>query len=620
MNEENILIQQFHQCITKNENPNEYIYRIDEEFPNSVILNYYIGHYFKNSGRIDEAKERFYKCIKLNTLFSQSYFELNDLVEFEDIEPYLKMIFNKKTLNNKSERVFILNEQLRIGSILGPGYTKDGKFKEAKKIYKTLIPYLSNKNDLTELQLQCWKNICLSMGKLFINSEPDESIKYYKLGLSKKSILDKNTVMIPNTNSFKLREIDKDLINGYYLAISYSCKFNDLIDIDNYFDTWRNYIKNDDNNNVVIRDLSNYKIKIGYISPDFNKNAVGLFLTPLLKYFNKDKFEVYCYNNNFNTDEFSDVFFDYDNINWYNIANMNVQGVYNLIDMHNLDILIDLIGHGPKNRMEVLAMNPVKKGVIINYLGYPSSTNLKEITYRIVDNITDTDESRQEVSEHLIKLPNCFVCYHLFENVKMPKIDVINYSDNKIRIGIMNKSSKCSDFILKIWKKILDKKKNIILFIKLDQNNKEQHKKLFYNFPKKQIEFFDFCEDLPSYFNLFNKIDVCIDTYPYSGTTTTCSSLLMGVPVFTIYNKKNPHVSNVTASILKNTDLNHFVCRNIKEYIGKILNMTNENKPDFYYHSSNSYREIVREKFLNSMDPVKFMKDYEDALEKIVIL
>lgn len=132
------------------------------------------------------------------------------------------------------------------------------------------------------------------------------------------------------------------------------------------------------------------------------------------------------------------------------------------------------------------------------------------------------------------------------------------------------------------------------------------------------MRYFQFTDTLDDYLELYNKVDFCIDTYPYSGTTTTCSSLLMGVPTFTIYNKNNSHVSNVSASILLNTDesLSKYVCGGTKGYvegvseeIRTVLNKKRTMSQEDFKKEHDSTREIIREQFYKAMDSDRFMKE-----------
>jgi protein O-GlcNAc transferase len=311
------------------------------------------------------------------------------------------------------------------------------------------------------------------------------------------------------------------------------------------------------------------------------------------------------------------MFRNWKDLNWLNVSDINDNNLYNIIkNVHKIDILVDLISHGVNGRMNLIAMKPAP--IIINYLGYPDYCYLKSVNYRLVDKITDTLEFKY--TEKLLKMNRCFVCFTPFEVIKTPSINLKIKDPKKIYLGVFNKLSKINDKLCKCWASILEKRKDMIICIKKGSKS-DTYDKEFQNiinlFPKDQVYIFPFTETLEEYFDLFNYVDVCIDTTPYSGTTTTCSSLYMGVPVFCIYNENLKHVSNVSGSILYHTDRNEYdkyVCKNIKLYENAVAKW----RPTEDKDRSESYRLERRNKFLNYMNPIEFMKDYESLLLSII--
>jgi predicted O-linked N-acetylglucosamine transferase (SPINDLY family) len=106
---------------------------------------------------------------------------------------------------------------------------------------------------------------------------------------------------------------------------------------------------------------------------------------------------------------------------------------------------------------------------------------------------------------------------------------------------------------------------------------------------------------------LFNKFDILLDTFPYSGTTTTCNSLYNSIPMVSLYNK-NHHSHNVSCSILTNCGLSELVAKTKDEYISIVKNLVNNpGKID-------EYKNTIHEKFMKLMEPQPFMKSYEKIL------
>jgi len=633
MNEQE-LINLIFQELSAGKDISKHIDVITKKFRKSVFLQYYLAVFYEKNNNIPNAEQQYKKCINIEPSFLLPYVNLcYHLVNRNDVLNAYKTIlpiFCKKTMDPtsglRSKKFLDIRNNLKICSILGPALTEYGDKKKAKQLYTKMISEMKNiKNeDLEYYHLEGWKNICKMMGILYQNYDQNKSLEYYKMGLD---ISNSNNYNFLDMENNLLKGLDINLVTSYILMYNY-CDFKTTkfdLNLNNYF----NYEEIKTKNSIIeytsleehLEENFKYKkIKIGYLSPDFNKNAVGYFIKTLLKYFDSNKFEVYCYYNNSNKDEMTETFLNYPNINWYFVSDMEDTYLYNLMkNHHKIDILVDLICHGVGNRLKLITMKPAP--IIINYLGFPDSSRLTYHNFRLTDKIVDPTV-QTHYTEKLLYMPRSFLCWDLFDNINHANI---NYSlkndqtNEKIYLGIMNRISKHNKIIRDVWKNIISKDNRFILCFKLGFNETPENTdllELYSDFPKENIKFLPFTDTLDEYFEQFNYLDLCIDTYPYSGTTTTCSSLYMGVPVICIYDKSNPHVSNVSASILLNmNNINYkkYICKDLIDYENKILsfkkseiNMENEN------------RNIVRQDFLNLMNPNKFILEYEEILTNLL--
>lgn len=637
MLDERSLIEQLYNLISTNSINNELINyivdKVNSEYSQSYVLNYYIGLYYEQQHHIGLAEDYYKRSIELKPLFAAPCFQLADILinkkNFREAEQLLKHIFNKKTLDPYSSTGaynYNFMNDLRVISTLIPKYLEVKDHKNAEHYIKEILPKFKglNKYNLVYRHLEIWKQVCLTYAEIYTKKyfNMEKAHEYYHLGLEGLCEY-KHTQKLDIYEN--LHKLDIKLYQGFIMSSHYVNQLTPKklsFDVNDLFDRYRTKTENDmfeirgfDDDGITLKESSTRKIKIGYISPDFNKNAVGLFVTPLLKHYDKSKFEIFVYYKNKSIDEFTQIFQSYvKKDNWFNISEMNVQELFSLMKYnHELDVLVDLISLGVGSSMELFAKKPAK--TIINYLGFPDVSGLKEIDCRIVDAITDPNIESKSTSNHetLVYMPKCFICYSLFENVPMPNIRY-NNDTNFVFIGAMNKLTKHSDIIRKTWLEILDRQKSYVLCLKLGQDeDMNMAKELYKNFPKNQIRFLPFTNTLPEYFDQFNSFDFCVDTYPYSGTTTTCSSLLMGVPVFTIYlNNQSHHVSNVTASINTFSGNEETNCKSFKEYKNKILS--------YKVNKITETEERVkrRDAFLKCMNPKKFMKDYENVINNII--
>lgn len=586
--------------------------QIDSRFKRSIPLNYYIAYFYEKVNRLECAIDRFKRCIDLNPYFVYPYFHLaNYYLQMGDhskLEELLTKIFGKKTTDLKTnvKREFRLEDQIQVVNMLGPTYMRTKNYSKAIPLYRKGLEFLQDYTPAKSFNspdyIQNFKTFSLALGESFAKIDPCKSTEYYLSGL----LLD------DNEDNEVFVQLNKRLFSGFALTLHYADVNDDyLISILKKATSKVDHMYLSESQPHTILQQKN-KIRIGYMSPDFNRNAVGLFVTPLLKNFDRSKFEVFVYYNNGSSDQFTELFRSLPDIIWTNISSMHDLQVHTLMkNDHQLDILVDLIASGSQNRLELIGMRPAP--YIINYLGYPSTAFFSAYTHRIVDNFTDpiTQNSFHESihCEKLIRLPRTFLCFNLHSTVKLPILE--QTSSTVIKIGIINKSNKWSTSIKDTWLKILNNNQNVISYIKEDESG-DSNIKEFGDHPR--IKTIPFQETLEGYLSIFNDLDFCLDATPYSGTTTTCTSLLMGVPVFTIYNpNENPHVSNVSGSILNACGLTQFIANNHQDYIQKVGNYIKilenlsqtqklQNKID------------TRDLFLKAMDPDKFMKEYENAI------
>jgi predicted O-linked N-acetylglucosamine transferase (SPINDLY family) len=345
------------------------------------------------------------------------------------------------------------------------------------------------------------------------------------------------------------------------------------------------------------------KIKIGYLSSDYMYHAVANFIIPILKNHDKTQFDIILYANQ---TEFDSEIFTSLNLQYHIIKNMSDKEAATLINKHGIDILFDLNGHTVNNRLGVFTYNPAP--IQIAYLGFPNTTGLKSIQYRITDMIADPPTSKQRYTETLLKLPRCFLLYKSI-NQQEPMVPRITPT-NKIIIAAINKENKNSTFVLEIWKKILKHCPNTNIMIKLETFDNNEERMEFYSQkldtnPERIILINKLQND--DYNKIFSKIDILLDPFPYSGTTTTCNALFNSIPLVSLYNE-NYHAHNVSCSLLINCGLSDLVAKTEEEYIDIIKYLVdNPWKID-------EYKKTIHEKFMKLMEPGPFMKEYEGVL------
>ena len=348
----------------------------------------------------------------------------------------------------------------------------------------------------------------------------------------------------------------------------------------------------------------NKKIKIGYISSDYCKHPIANFLLPILKNYNKEKFEIHLFAN---IDDIDDLFLKL-NIKIHKIIGKDDITSAKLIYNEGIDILFELNGHTVNNRLGLFALNP--SPIQVSYLGFPNTTGLKSIKYRLTDSYADNIDTTQIYSEELIRLPKCFL---LYEPIYQTKPNTPKKTEKTIIIGAINKENKNSNYVLESWKRILSLSDNVKILIKIESFDNLVERKEYYknklNVDESKLIIISRLDN-NEYIKVFSKIDILLDTYPYSGTTTTCNALYNSLPVITLYNK-DYHCHNVSSSILINMGNPELVAYSEEEYIEKTIQLINS--PE----KIENYKKSLNKNFNKLMEPKEFMKNYENKLQEL---
>ena len=314
------------------------------------------------------------------------------------------------------------------------------------------------------------------------------------------------------------------------------------------------------------------KLRIGYISGDFNKHSVAYFFEPLLQHHNANAVETFCYYNYHVIDAATKRLMSFSNY-WHSIFGVSDTDVVNLIKNDNIDILVDLSGHTDKNRLLVFAQKPAP--IQVTWLGYPNTTGLSAIDYRLTDIIADPIGEADDLhSETLLRLPNGFQCYKGDQTV-IADVNLPQKSNGYITFGSFNNLSKVTPEVIQVWSKILHAIPTSRLILKNSMLNhgKKQLLELFKQegIAEDRIKLHETLASMEEHLKLYSAIDIGLDPFPFNGATTTCEALWMGVPVITLLGDR--HVGRVGASILTNVGLTDFIAQDIDGYVELAIKM-----------------------------------------------
>lgn len=565
-------------------------------FPKNHELYYYMGCIYKDT----------HPYIALS--WFRTCFELEPS-NIENILDYVKTLFNLDMIsyilkwNAENDNILDKTHNLRVMFLSATIFIKTGHLQRALSLYNYLMENIHLMPNATVIFV--YLNYAYLLGKI---------------GYLKEAFLNYNKLILPwlkrNETADFLQTHDaklavKSLYENYLVLFDYNyynnhhryslCReiYNKLYRIDETL-VYRHSPSPSSLNNRENHPL-NPILSIGYVSSDFQEHAVSNFILPIIANHNTSRFRIHLFSQkNLNTSILPQ------NVSIHNIQFISDEECAKLIYESKIDILFDLNGYTDGNRLGVFSRRP--SPIQVSYLGYPNSLSLDFIQYRITDVISDPPESKQIYTETRIYLPKCFL---LFKSIlqKCPVQRGQCDPTAPILFGALNKELKNSMSALSAWGCILQRVPNSQLLIKIDSNDMYEsrlhHYSSLMNVDVSRIIIVCKCSDA-EYIDLFGRIDVMLDTFPYSGTTTTCNALYNSVPMVSLYNK-DYHCNNVSSSLLINAGLGDFVAYSIDEYIEKAVRLSQRRTFDDRIHTQ----------FMELMNPTRFIETYENTLVKL---
>jgi predicted O-linked N-acetylglucosamine transferase (SPINDLY family) len=288
------------------------------------------------------------------------------------------------------------------------------------------------------------------------------------------------------------------------------------------------------------------KLRVGYVSGDFRRHAVAMFIEPILENHDPSRFEIFCYSNTEGTDEMTARLKRLAH-HWTDITQISDDNTAQLISDDRIDILVDLSGHTGANRLPVFGLKPAP--VQATYLGFPNSTGLPTIDYRISDPYADPPGLTERYhQEKLIRLPHAFFAFRPHAAPLAPSPAV---STGVVTFASLNVFRKVTPAMMRLWARILSCVPRSRLLMITDPSANDDVRAVFQD-AGVTSDRLDLVQrgPLTQYFQRLNQVDIELDPYPYNGHTTTCDCLWMGVPVVTLAG--NTSVTRSGVSILSN--------------------------------------------------------------------
>ncbi len=318
----------------------------------------------------------------------------------------------------------------------------------------------------------------------------------------------------------------------------------------------------------------NKKVKLGFLSADFRTHPVSSLVLNVIKYLDKNKFEIFGFSNT-SKNKYDNKTTEYKNIfnHWDDISVLDDFESINLIRKKELDILIHLGGLFDRNRLSLIKNRVAQKQ--ISWINI-NTTGIDNMDYLIADENLIKKNEEIYYSEKIIYMPNIWNVHNGFGKNKVTQ----KFNETKPNVpfvfGSFNNFDKISEKVLLVWSSILKKVKKSKLILR--SSNKLNNEYILSKFKKydvdKQIKIYDTIEDHNIHLQSYQKIDLALDTFPTPGIATTFEALWMGTPVLTM--KGFNLCSRAGESIMKNIHMEELISENENVYIKKAVEFSND--------------------------------------------
>lgn len=546
----------------------------------SAIAHNNLGLMLKLTGRLEEAATSFARVTALDVNHSEAWINLGITLQLlgqpnKSLDCFLAAL---KTGTHLAEAHFRLGNALQIL----------GRFQEAAKSFRLAIKiqpefavaHCNLGHVLRELGQSDDAMACFSHA---LQIDPDSALAHANMGVIQQDRGDHAKAVVSFRKALMI-EPDSDLTYSNYL---FALTHLNTISAKTLFEEHRHFGQHfeDQLRNAVMPDKSGWekvhsndrqegrRLRIGFVSGDLRYHAVAHFLEPVLEHLcNSAELELHAYYNHPVEDKTSERLLRH-LTNWHQITNLSDDMLAAKIRNDGMDILVDLSGHTGRNRLLTFARKPAP--IQASWIGYPHTTGLLAMDYYLADrHFLPQGRFDGQFTEKLVRLPASTPFQPI---LSAPLVNSLPATEcGYLTFGSFNRISKLSPDVISLWSQLLRAlPKARMLLGAIPEGNEAS--RLIQCFATEGIESERLIlhprVDMNRYLKLHHQVDICLDTFPYSGGTTTNHALWMGVPTLSLDGETPP--GRQGAANLGYVGLESFVACDKAEFVQKGLHWEN---------------------------------------------
>jgi predicted O-linked N-acetylglucosamine transferase (SPINDLY family) len=352
------------------------------------------------------------------------------------------------------------------------------------------------------------------------------------------------------------------------------------------------------------------RLRVGYVSPDFRDHVDSFFTVPLLSRHDHRQFEIFCYADVAQPDALTERLRGYADV-WRSTVGLSDDQLADMIRGDRIDVLVDLKLHSAHNRLLVFARKPAP--IQVTWLGYPGTTGLSTMDYRLTDPYLDPPGLLDAFySEESIRLPDTYWCYD--PRADQTQVNALPaHEKGFVTFGCLNNFCKVNDGCLALWAEVLHTVPRARLVLLVPRGQPRTHVIARFEQAGIAAERLDFADRQPrlEYLKAYHRIDVGLDPLPCNGGTTTLDALWMGVPTVTLLGKTV--VGRAGYSQLCNLGLEELAAKTQEQYVALAARLAAD------LPRLQELRSTMRQRMLQSplLDADRFARNMEHALRQM---
>lgn len=317
------------------------------------------------------------------------------------------------------------------------------------------------------------------------------------------------------------------------------------------------------------------RIRIAYCSPDLYTHPVGFFWAPIIATHDRDRFEVFVYDDGRREDHITQATraaVDH----WSETRRLDDAALAERVRADNIHVLVDLSGHTGQHRLLTLARRPAPLQGVAG--GHFCTTGMGCLDFLVSDRWHAPEGWDKDYTEPLLRLPAGYVAYRPPDYA--PSVGPLPAEANGfVTFALFNRLAKLTAASAEAWARVMAAcPGSRMLMVSAGLEDQRVQAGIAAAFQANGIgpERLRFLGSQPHarLLELYNQVDLALDSFPYAGGLTTCEALWMGVPVVTLAGRLM--AGRHSLSHLSNIGLPELVADSVDSYVAMAVALAND--------------------------------------------